>query len=147
MRPPRSKLQIWDFSQSLGLTNVSAGTTAGEKRGGAFDTQNLPARDVIPGTPAGWGHRKELVLIWVSLLLLPRPRASSLCFQLPISQMGERRPLPGSHSNLLIEPAHLLNQTSCLPAQTSPLCSKMPTTPLPDEPSQEKEGERHSQVI
>ena len=55
--------------------------------------------------------------------------------------------LPGSHSNLVIEPAHLLSQTSCLPAQTSPLCSKMPTTPLPDEPSQEKEGERHSQVI
>ena len=31
MRPPRSKLQICDFSQSLGLTNVSADTTAGEK--------------------------------------------------------------------------------------------------------------------
>lgn len=54
---------------------------------------------------------------------------------------------PGSHSKSLIKPAHLLNQNSYLPVQTSPSCSKMPTTPLPDEPSREKEGEIYSQVI
>ena len=48
---------------------------------------------------------------------------------------------PGSHSKSLIEPAHLLNQNSYLPAQTSSPCSKVPTTPFPDEPSREKEGE------
>ena len=37
----------------------------------------------------GWGHRTDLVFIWVSLLSLPRPRASPLWFQLPISQMGK----------------------------------------------------------
>ena len=91
MSPPPSKLHICDFSQSPGLAKVSAGATAGKRRG-AFDTQNLPARDEIPGAPTGWGHRTDLVFIWVSLLSLPRPRASPLWFQLPISQMGKLRP-------------------------------------------------------